>query len=249
MSDEALELDGTGPLWQQIQRAIARPILSGVWEVGTRVPSEADLMVRFGAARMTVHRALRNLAGDGLIVRRRRAGTVVALPPPERPVFEIWDIAAEIEAGGQAHSFDLVERIVLSPDDPRHALLDGAGELLSLALCHRADGKPAQFEERLINLAAAPAARTEDFARIPPGSWLLRHIDWTEAEHTITAGAAPGPIARRLEIEARSPCLIVERRTWNGKVPITFTRLWHPAGSRKLSGRKLSGRFMRVRER
>jgi len=123
-------------------------------------------------------------------------------------------------------------------------LLDGAGELLSLTLCHQADGKPAQFEERLINLAAAPAARTEDFARIPPGSWLLRHIDWTEAEHTIMAEAASGPIARRLEIVARSPCLIVERRTWNGKVPITFTRLWHPAGSRKLSGR-----FMRVRER
>jgi GntR family transcriptional regulator, histidine utilization repressor len=237
LSDEALELDGIGPLWQQIQRAIARPILSGAWQAGTRVPSEIDLMARFGAARMTVHRALRNLAGDGLVARKRRAGTVVASPPPERPVFEIWDVAAEIEAAGSAYRFDLIERAPVPPADPRRALLDADTELLSLTLRHCADDRPVQFEERLINLAAAPAARDETFTSVPPGRWLLRHVDWTEAEHTISAREAPGAIAALLDIEPGSACLIVERRTWNGTLPVTFARLWHPGATRRLIGR------------
>ena len=246
MSDETLELDGEGPLWQQIQRAIARPILSGAWQAGTRVPSEIDLMARFGAARMTVHRALRNLAGDGLVARKRRVGTVVAPLPPERPVFEIWDIAAEIEAAGKAYRFDLIERAQSPSADPRRALLDldADAEMLSLTLRHCADGEPVQFEERLINLAAAPAARDETFALTPPGRWLLRNVDWTEAEHAISARAAPDGIADRLDIEPGSACLIVERRTWNGTVPVTFARLWHPSETRRLIGR-----FARVRNR
>ncbi|HVJ52913.1 MAG TPA: UTRA domain-containing protein [Aliidongia sp.] len=239
MKDEELELDGIGPLWQQIQRAIARPILNGAWQAGTRVPSELDLMTRFGAARMTVHRALRNLAGEGLVARRRRAGTVVAVVPPERPVFEIWDIAAEIEASGSAYGFDLIERHEVPADDPRRALLavgptDG---LLALTVRHRADDRPVQLEERLINLTAAPQALDETFEPMPPGRWLLRTIDWTEAEHAISAGGAPAGIARPLDIEPDTACLIVERRTWNGAMPVTFARLWHPGDTRRLIGR------------
>ncbi|MDB6013461.1 MAG: hypothetical protein JWL65_5711, partial [Gammaproteobacteria bacterium] len=29
-------LDGNGPIWQQIRRVLARPILSGEWPPGTR---------------------------------------------------------------------------------------------------------------------------------------------------------------------------------------------------------------------
>jgi GntR family histidine utilization transcriptional repressor len=244
VSEDSLELDGNGPLWQQIQRAIARPILNGAWQAGTRVPSEADLMAHFGAARMTVHRALRNLAGDGLVARKRRTGTVVAPLPPERPVFEIWDIAAEIEATGEAYRFDLIDRVLVPATDPRGTLLDldPPAPLLWLTLRHRAADRPVQFEERLINLAAAPAAREEAFDQVPPGRWLLRTVDWTEAEHTISARAAPDDIAASLDIAPGSVCLVVERRTWNAAVPVTFARLWHPGETRQLTGR-----FTRVR--
>ena len=33
-------LDGEGPLWLQIRRAIAQAILSGEWTAGTRIPAE-----------------------------------------------------------------------------------------------------------------------------------------------------------------------------------------------------------------
>ena len=68
----------------QIRRAIRDLILGGTWPPGTPVPPEHALMERLGASRMTVHRALVQLAREGLITRRRRSGTVVASPPTTR---------------------------------------------------------------------------------------------------------------------------------------------------------------------
>src|SRR3712207_5664358 len=99
-ADSEIALDGDGPLHQQIRRAIARPILSGAWTPGRRIPSEHELMARFGVSRMTVNRALASLAGEGLVERKRKSGTVVAAPSAERAVFEIWDVSAEIARSG-----------------------------------------------------------------------------------------------------------------------------------------------------
>ena len=70
-----LALDGEGPLHAQIRRAVAAAILSGRIPPGGRVPPEAELMRLFGASRMTVHRAISDLAAEGLVRRNRRAGT------------------------------------------------------------------------------------------------------------------------------------------------------------------------------
>ena len=62
-------LDGGGPIWQQIRRALVGPILDGEWPPGTRIPSEMELAERFGASRMTVCKAIQSLATDGLVQR------------------------------------------------------------------------------------------------------------------------------------------------------------------------------------
>jgi GntR family histidine utilization transcriptional repressor len=68
-----------------------------------------------------------------------------------------------------------------------------------------------------------PTARDADFAATPPGSWLLAHVPWTEAEHRITAAAA-GDSAPLLEVRADKPCLVLERWTWREKESITYVR-------------------------
>ncbi len=63
-------------IYEHIRAAIA----SGEYPVGHRVPSEAEFGVRFDACRHTVSRALRELERQGLLVRRRGAGTFVCRP-------------------------------------------------------------------------------------------------------------------------------------------------------------------------
>ncbi len=237
--DSLEALDGEGPLWQQIRRALAKNIASGQWPPGAKIPKETDLIARYGAARMTVHRAIRSLASEGLVQRKRKFGTVVAVRPPDRPVLEIWDIAGEVARSGGEYSFTIIEREMLKNDDPRREVLAVPPEtkLLWLVSLHTANDEPLQLEERVINLDTAPEAADEMFDTVPPGSWLLNHVAWTEAEHTISAQEAPPAIAHRLDMLQGSACLVVERRTWNGDAPITFARLWHDGARRRLSGR------------
>src|ERR1700730_13124114 len=70
------------PLGERIKQFVVGKIESGEWAEGHRVPSESELAKRFGTARMTVHGALRDLAAEGLLVRRPGAGTHVAAGEP-----------------------------------------------------------------------------------------------------------------------------------------------------------------------
>lgn len=236
------DLDGHGPLWQQIRRALIKPISEGIWPPDTKIPKEFELIERYGAARMTVHRALRSLASEGVVTRKRRFGTVVAARAPERPVLEIWDIGAEVARFGGAYAFEVLERGRVDTD-PRGAPLGAAPgtPLERILVRHFSDGEPLQIEERLINLAAAPKAADEPFAEAPPGTWLIANVPWTDAEHTITAEGASPDMATLLDIATGTACLVVERRTWVEGTPITWARLVHPGDKRRLVGRFRSG--------
>ena len=67
-------------LYKQIRLDIERRILTGEWPPGHRIPFEHELMARYGCSRMTVSKALSELAQADLIERRRRAGTFVRRP-------------------------------------------------------------------------------------------------------------------------------------------------------------------------
>jgi len=244
MINELADLDGQGPLWQQIRRALIKPIEDGRWTPDQKIPKEFEIIERYGAARMTVHRALRSLAAEGYITRKRRFGTVVAARPPERPVLEIWDIGAEVARLGADYRFEILERQILPGGDRKASALEAGADapVLRLIARHFSDGAPLQLEERLINLATTPDAAEQSFTDIAPGSWLVRHVPWRDAEHTISAENASTSMAKLLDIPAQTACLVVERRTWaEGGEPITWARLVHPGDKRRLVGRFRSG--------
>lgn len=233
------ELDGDGPVWLQIRRALAGPILDGSWKPGDKVPAETELTVRYGASRMTVHKAIQSLAQDGLVERRRRRGTVVRERAHEHPVFEIWDIAAEVARTGGKYSFSIHQREAVDGQGERGSLpgVDPQAPLLWVMTEHYADGAPVQLEERLINVAAAPGVTRQSFRRMSPSEWLIHNVPWTQAEHAILARQARGKTAKLLRVEPGSACLVVERQTWNGETPVTFARLWYPGEQHRLVGR------------
>ena len=67
----------TRPKYQQIVIDLRRAITLGEYKEGARLPSEADLVVRFTTSRLTVQRALKELQHQGLIERRAGSGTYV----------------------------------------------------------------------------------------------------------------------------------------------------------------------------
>src|ERR1700722_6419479 len=65
------------PKYQQVVEAVKNEILSGRYTPGQKLPSEAALVRRFGASRITVGRAVRELKEQGLVRRIAGSGTYV----------------------------------------------------------------------------------------------------------------------------------------------------------------------------
>ena len=228
-----------GSLHKRIRADVSEAILSGAWPPGHRVPSEHELMAKYGCSRMTVNKALAPLAEQGLIVRRRKAGTVVSRPRIHSVVLNIPDIGAEVSARGELYDYELLSREVrmARPRELADLGLGRRAEVLVLRCLHRAGGRPFALEDRLIHLDAAPEARDADFAREPPGAWLLNHVPWTEAEHRIRAANVPKAIGALLGLGPTAACLVLERRTWRSAERITYVRLIFPGEAYELVAR------------
>jgi GntR family histidine utilization transcriptional repressor len=239
MDNPDFALDGHGPLHDQIRRSIAAAILSGQLGFEQRIPSEEALTEHFGASRMTVNRALRALSEAGLIVRRRRAGSFVARHADTGAILDIPDIPLQAASAGRAYRHSVLKRaMVTAEDEVAQRLGVAAGTSLLYVQClHVIEGVPNNVEERWINPATAPGVLDADFAVQPPGTWLLRHVPWTGAEHTISAVNAGAELALRLEMAAGDACLVIARRTWKADGFVTFVRLTYPGSRQSFIGR------------
>lgn len=67
------------PLYHQIYQHYRKRILSGELPQGALLPAEHQIIEMLGVSRITVKRAINELAGDGLVHRQRGRGTIVAL--------------------------------------------------------------------------------------------------------------------------------------------------------------------------
>ncbi len=65
------------PLYEQVKRQISEMILCGTWPPGLVLPNENQLAADLNVAVGTVRRAMQDLVAEGLLMRRRKTGTVV----------------------------------------------------------------------------------------------------------------------------------------------------------------------------
>ncbi|WP_192182712.1 histidine utilization repressor [Mesorhizobium amorphae] len=236
---ETAAAESGGSLHQRILSDISEKILSGAWAPGHRIPFEHELTAEYNCSRMTVNKALSQLAKAGLIERRRRSGSFVRRPQSQAAVLEIHDIRIEVEALGLLYRYERLARLKRRSSAEDRALLEltAAGPVLALECLHFAGQRPFAHEQRLINLTAVAEAGEEEFLEIAPGPWLIGRVPWSEAEHRIRAIAADQHIADALDIEPGAPCLVVERRTWSAEHPVTHVRFTYAAESHTLVAR------------
>jgi GntR family histidine utilization transcriptional repressor len=183
-----------------------------------------------------------SLAAQGLVERRRKAGTFVAQAHIQSAVLQIPDIAAEIAARGQAYRWiRLGWRIRRGGANADAAALGTVGALLEVSGLHLANAQRFGLEHRLINLAEVPNAADEDFAATAPGAWLLSHVAWTEARHEIDAVNPDLDDAEALSVPRSRACLSVKRWTWRLGAGITFVRQLFPGEAFGLTARFTPG--------
>lgn len=226
-----------GPLYEKVKDYILANIGSGRWAMDQRLPSENDLVTALGVSRMTVNRALRELAAAGFLVRIQGVGTFVAPPRPQSALIEINNIAAEIAARGHAHRCDVIklERVTASPELAIAFEMGARRELHHSVIVHFDNDVAVQLEERFVNTALFADYDKQDFRRIATFDYLMEKVPASEVEHIISAVPADAGTAGLLAIDAGTCCLLLHRRTWTGRVVATVSRLTY-VGSRYTLG-------------
>src|SRR5258707_7305752 len=136
-------------LYKQIRLDIERRILTGEWPPGHRIPFEHQLMTRYGCSRMTVSKALSELAQADLIERRRRAGTFVRRPKFLSAVLTIPDIPAEITALSRSYGYQLIRssRRAANAADHERLGVQETRKVVAISCRHSADDVPLAIED------------------------------------------------------------------------------------------------------
>ena len=226
-------------LYQQVKDFIAAGIQDGTWKAGDRLPSESELVARFGVARMTVNRALRELVEQGRITRVAGVGSFVADEKPIGNLLQIARLADDIRSRGHDYQCRIVtvERLSASMD-VASALGLRTGDSVFHSVCvHLEDGVPMQLEDRFVNPHMSPDFGLQDFTREQPSDFLVRTVLFDQMEHVVDAVLPTPEQAALLHMQASQPCLLLTRRTWLRQTPITLVRCLHPGARYRLGSR------------
>jgi GntR family histidine utilization transcriptional repressor len=226
------------PAYEQVKGWIRQHIASGEWRPGDPVPSESALMEQFGISRMTVNRALRELAAEGLVTRVQGSGTRVAQLHRISSRLTIRDIHEEVSERGHVHTA-CVLRLGREKAKAELAQLFGLAAGTSIfhsVLVHMENGVPIQYEDRYVNPAAAPHYLETDFTSTSPTLHLLQHAPLTEASYSIEACLPTAEEAKHLRIRRSEPCLAMTRRTVSGAHVASVARLLYPGTRYSFAG-------------
>jgi GntR family histidine utilization transcriptional repressor len=237
------------PLYRQLKDRILAQVRSGEWSPGTRVPSENELVARYGVSRMTANRALRELMHDGYVHRIRGIGSFVKEAPRQSSLLELRNIADEIAARGHEHRAEVLELVKIRADRELAARFELApGRMLYRAtLVHFDNGLPVQLERRHVNPAIAPLFLRQDFTRVTPTAYLLSVAPVDELEHCVRAVLPDAEAQRSLRLAPGEPCLELTRVSWSRGLVATRAALVYPASRYELKSRyrtSPSGRFV-----
>ena len=220
--------------YKDVKSDILSKITKGEWALGSLIPNEVDLAMTYGCVRSTVNRAMRELAEEGLIERRRKSGTRVRMTPIRQARFDIPIVRAEIEAKSAEYRYSLVSSSVEPAPGWLCARLklSQKSKVLRLVCMHYADGDPYQHEDRWINLVSLPQAQTVNFSDIGPNEWLVSTIPFSDVEISFSAGLADQRLNDYLTCALGDPVFTIERSTWWEGQAVTYVRLTYKPGHR-----------------
>jgi GntR family transcriptional regulator len=206
------------PKYGQLMDALRARIRAGVYQIGELIPGESRLQAEFGVSRITVRRAVDELAREGILLKEQGRGTYVSR-------------ALEITQGLNTLSTvtDTLLQMGLTPENVTIRLeMEEAGESVAAAL-QIEPGAPVWHLTRLRGAHRTPICLTDNYIlpdHVPGFSTELLRASLYETyeqvygltlargEEIVTAGAATPEEAAKLDVRPGAPLLVVIRTTY-----------------------------------
>ena len=212
--------------WKDVYHRIRSRILDSTYGPGDKLPRDEDIAQEFGCARSTVQRAMRELASEGTVERRRKGGTHVNAHPVTRATFDIPITRKEVENSGRAYSYQLVSKTqAMTPRAVVAAFgLSEPQMMLRIEALHLADQRPYVYEDRWVCTGTVPEILSVDLQRQSANEWLILNRPYSRADLRFYAQNAGEHHAKLLNTQPTEALFVMERTTWVDTLPITSVK-------------------------
>ena len=207
-----------GPRYRAIVRSLLSDIEAGHYGIGDRLPSEAELCDRFDVSRYTVREALRRLQVQGVIARRRGAGSVVT-PRPGAPRFvNSIDSIDGLMQYASATRLDVisVEKIIVEGEQAKRLRCPPNSAWMRIAALRHADdlAQPICYTDLYIAPAFADVISQIGRKRTAVHAMIEQQygVNVQNVLQDIEAAEADLNLATRLGLKVGAPVLVVRRR-------------------------------------
>jgi GntR family transcriptional regulator len=200
---------------KQVYLVLRDRILSGAYGYGEKLPPEVELADYHDVSRVTIRRALGELARERLIERRRSAGTrVVYRPAPAPMVADISGVLSNLAEMGRRSAVKLLEFGYVRAEGPvAQALGVASDQTLQRAVRVRSvDGVPFSYLTTHVPEGVAVTFTERELGTRPLLELLERAgVKVERARQRIGAGLATPAVARALDVRPGSPLIELVR--------------------------------------
>lgn len=217
------------PAYRNIAAVLRQEIADHLWAPGERLPTETEMMKRFGSGRATIRAALAELQAGGVIRKRRGSGSYVrqstGIPHSLGDLRSMTDVMRSLglEPGVQ----DVEVRLDPSPPpEARSFLPDGA--VYRVSRVRTESGEP--FAQ-MISWLSHDVGSTVDAQALTESQSLYavlreRHgVHLQAATETIHAEGATSAESRVFGVDFGTPLLVIRRWTKDASgEPVEYTR-------------------------
>jgi GntR family transcriptional regulator len=213
------------PLHRQLYLVLHDEIGRGVLAPGAALPTEQSLCDQFGISRITVRRALADLADAGLIERRHGVGSFVLAGPPAREIDGGGSYLDELRQVEFETGVDVVELDVREPPSPVADRLGVADRALYLLRVRRArrTNEPLMITEAWLPEVLAEIVTEATMIRLPLYRVLADSgIVIERIEHELTAEIAGPRTAQLLDTTIGAPLIRVNQVAFVDAIPHHF---------------------------
>jgi GntR family transcriptional regulator len=218
------------PLYRQIKDLMIRALEDGEWRPGDSIPSEGELALRFNVSQGTVRKAIDEMAGENLLVRRQGKGTFVATHDDPRSFYRFLRLVPD--SGKIVHAVSdpfSCEMVTASPDVAKVLGVSPGARVVCVERLLRFDTEPVVFDQIYLLADLFSGLTLEQLGGGERSLYSLFESDYgvrmIHAEEHLRAVSADMRSAELLGVSEGDPLLLVERTAYTyGNKPVEWRR-------------------------
>ena len=222
---QMFDKDSPAALYYQLREKLAKKIANHEWKPGEKIPSEAELCDIYQVSRITVRKAIEDLARSGHLIKHQGKGTFVTNVSMEHRLSKFYSFSEELTRSGmteraQVLSFDV---IAATEEVSEKLSMKNNEQVYMVKRLRMADEMPYTVEISYIPYALCPGLTAENITEKGLyNSMRSLNVFPERIIEKIRAAVVNKSDAGLMKIKPNSAAIKLERLTYYGVLTIEY---------------------------